>query len=130
MKMATREGFPLRQGAGTGLDWLSVATEASGGRTPDLFSVLEVLGYVGIYGCRKYVSGASGAPRGRGAPPTLVSTSLGSWRGVQVHPVAFLPKITSPVDFVPFRLRLIFLFLRNTEIGKKQQFGLGLRLIG
>ena len=50
MKMATGEGFPLRQGAGTGLDWFSVATEASGGGTPDLISVLEVLGYVGIYG--------------------------------------------------------------------------------
>ena len=36
MKMATGEGSPLRQGAGTGLDWLSVATEASGGGTPDL----------------------------------------------------------------------------------------------
>ena len=55
MKMATGEGFPLRQGAGTGLDWLLVATEASGGGTPDLLSVLEVLGYVNIYGCRKYV---------------------------------------------------------------------------
>ena len=50
MKMATGEGFPLQQGAETGLDWLSVATEASGGGTPDLLSVLEVLGYVGIYG--------------------------------------------------------------------------------
>ena len=83
MKMASGDGIPLRQGAGTGLDWLSVATEASGGGTPDLLSVLEVLGYVSIYGCRKYVGGASGAPRGRGviprgAPPTLVSTSLGS----------------------------------------------------
>ena len=47
---ALRGGFPLRQGARTGLDWLSVATEASGGGTPDLISVLEVLGYVGIYG--------------------------------------------------------------------------------
>ena len=36
MKVATGEGSPLRQGAGTGLDWLSVATEASGGGTPDL----------------------------------------------------------------------------------------------
>ena len=59
-----------------------VATEACGGGTPDLISVLEVLGYVGIYGCRKYVGGATGVPRGRGAPrgvgtpPTLVSTSL------------------------------------------------------
>ena len=50
MKMATGEGFPLRQGARTGLDWFSVATEASGGGTPDLSSVLEVLGYDGIYG--------------------------------------------------------------------------------
>ena len=50
MKMATGEGSPLRQGAGTGLDWFSVATEASGGGTPDLISILEVLGYVAIYG--------------------------------------------------------------------------------
>ena len=44
-----------------------VATEACGGGTPDLSSVLEVLGYVGIYGCKGYVGGASGASRGRGA---------------------------------------------------------------
>ena len=69
MKMATGEGSPLPQGAGTGLDWFSVATEAFGGGTPDLGSVLEVLGYVGIYGCRGYVGGATGAPRGRGARP-------------------------------------------------------------
>jgi len=62
MKMATGEGLPLWQGAGMGLDWLSVATEASGGGTPNLSSVLEVLGYVSIYGCRRYVDGASGAP--------------------------------------------------------------------
>ena len=58
-----------------------VATEACGGRTPDLSSVLEVLGYVDIYGCRENVGGATGAPRGRGraqgggGAPTLVSTS-------------------------------------------------------
>ena len=81
MKMATGEGFPLRQGAGTGLDWLSGARETSGGGTPDLGFVLEVFGYVGIYGCRKYVGGATGVPQGRGhaqgagASPTLVSTS-------------------------------------------------------
>ena len=69
MKMATGEGLPLRQGAGTGLDWFSVATEASGGGTPDLCFVLEVLGYVSIYGCRKYAGGDSGAPRGRGRAP-------------------------------------------------------------
>ena len=52
-----------------GLDWLSVATEASGGGTPDPFSVLEVLGHVGIYGCREDVGGATGVPRDRGACP-------------------------------------------------------------
>ena len=50
MKMATGEGFALWQGAGTGLDWFSVATEASGGGTPDLLCSSIVLGYVGIYG--------------------------------------------------------------------------------
>ena len=43
-----------------------VATEACGGGTPDLSSVMEVLGYKSIYGCRGYVGGATGAPRGRG----------------------------------------------------------------
>ena len=58
-----------------------VATEACGGGTPDLSSVLEVLGYVGIYVCKGYVGGASGAPRGRGRAlgggraPTLVTSS-------------------------------------------------------
>ena len=46
-----------------GPDWFLVATEASGGGTPDLCCVLEVLS---IYGCRRYVRGATGAPRGRG----------------------------------------------------------------
>ena len=45
-----------------GLDWFSVATEASGGGTLDLSCVLDVLGHVDIYGCMKYVSGATGAP--------------------------------------------------------------------
>ena len=45
-----------------GPDWFLVATEACSGRTPDLSSVQEVLGYVGIYGCKGYVGGASGAP--------------------------------------------------------------------
>ena len=49
MKMATGEGFPLRQGAGMGLDWFLVATEACGGGTPDLFCSLIVLGYMDIY---------------------------------------------------------------------------------
>ena len=64
MKMATGEGFPLRQGARTGLDWFSVATEASGGGTPDLLCSLVFLGYMEIYRRKKYVRGATRGPQG------------------------------------------------------------------
>ena len=74
MKMATGEGLPLQQGAGMGIDWLLVATEASGGGTPDLLCVLEVLGYMELYRQKKHVRGATRAPQDRGralggAPP-------------------------------------------------------------
>ena len=49
-----------------GPDWFFLALEAFGSETPDLGSVPEVFGYVGIYGCRKYVGGATRVPRGRG----------------------------------------------------------------
>ena len=86
MKMATGEGFPFRQGAGMGLELFLVATEACGGGTPDLYCVLKVSGHVGIYGCRRYVRGATGAPRGRGR-------ALGGWarphpRGPLVAPLS------------------------------------------
>ena len=59
MKMATGEGSPpLQQGAGMGLDWFSVATEASGGGTPDLFCSPIVLGHMEIYRRKKYARGA------------------------------------------------------------------------
>ena len=64
MKMATGEGFPFRQGAGTGLDWFSVATEASGGGTPDLLCSSIILGYMEIYRRKKYVRGATRGPQG------------------------------------------------------------------
>ena len=66
MKMATSEGFPLRQGAGTGLDWFFVATEASGGGTPDLFCSSMFGGYMDIYRRKKNVGGATRGPRGWG----------------------------------------------------------------
>ena len=81
MKMATGEGFPLWQGAGTGLDWFSVAREASGGGTPDLLCSPIVLGYMEIYRRKKCVKGATRGPRGwrahpGGGRPCLVASSL------------------------------------------------------
>ena len=49
------------------LDWLSVATEASGGGTPDLLCSLIVLGYMEIYiGGRSVSGGPRGAHEGGG----------------------------------------------------------------
>ena len=101
-------GSPSGRVPEQGPNWLLVATEACGGGTPDLSSVLEVLQYVGIYGCKGYVGGATGAPRGRGRTqgerarphPREHLPYLLTWG--RVHQVGFLPKITSPVDFVPF----------------------------
>ena len=83
MNMATGEGFLLRQGAGTGLDWLSVATEASGGGTPDLLCSPIVLGYMDIYIGGRNTSGeprgaheGGGRAQGGGRAPCLVASSL------------------------------------------------------
>ena len=62
-----------------GPDWFLVATEASGGGTPDLLCVLEVLGYMELYRQKKHVRGATRAPRGRGARPRGVGTPPPLW---------------------------------------------------
>ena len=83
MKMATGEGFTLRQGAGTGLDWLSVAIEASGSGTPDLSCSRMFLGYMEIYIGGRSTSGeprgaheGEGRAQGGGRAPCLVLSSL------------------------------------------------------
>ena len=114
-----------------GLDWFLVATETSGGGTPDLFSFLEVLGYMELYRQKKHVGGATRAPRGRGR-------ALGGGRAP--HPRGFLaPSLTwGPSPSGGFRSKNNFSsgfrsvstpsdiqFLRNTEIGIKQQIKAG-----
>ena len=64
MKMATGDGPPSGRVPEQGPDWFLVALEACGGGTPDLGYVLEVFGYVCIYGCRKYVGGGTWGLRG------------------------------------------------------------------
>ena len=136
MKMATGEGFPLRQGAGTGLDWFSVATEASGGGTPDPLCSLMFLGYMEIYRRKKYVRGATRGPRGWRARP-------GGWarplpRAFLVASLTYTPSLLDcfrsknncPEGFIPFGLRLIFLFCETLKQGKKQKLALGSGLIG
>ena len=111
--------------------WDLVDTESYGGGIRVLALYLIVCGYVGIYMRKEYVGGATGGPRGWrarlvgvGAPPTSLSPlffldvgskSLGSCslrksRSRRFHSV-----------WTPFDI----LFLRNTEIGKKQKFWAG-----
>ena len=89
MKMATDEGSPSGRVPEQGLDCFLVATEACGGGTPDLSSVLEVLGYIGIYRRKKHVRGATGAPRGWRA-------RLGGWAR---PPTSCLPFFFLDVDY-------------------------------
>ena len=64
MKMTTGEGPPSGRVPEQGPDCFLVASEAYGGGTPDLFYSPKVLGYIGIYRRKKYVRGATRAPRG------------------------------------------------------------------
>ena len=71
MKMATSDDSPLRQGAGQGLDWFLVATEACGGGTPDLGSFLEVWGFIGEVAVENKSGESTRGPQGQGHPPPL-----------------------------------------------------------
>ena len=107
LKMATGEGSPLCQGAGTG------SREVFGGYsgTPDLSSYSMFLRYVDLYRRKKSVGGASRGPgdRGRsqgvGAPSYLLFPGLNS-KSLGLYPF----QNRAPEGFIPFGLRLIFLF--------------------
>ena len=131
MKMATGEGSPSGRVPEQGPDWFLVATEACGGRTPDLFCSPMVLGYMGIYRRKKLVRGATRGPRGWGRahpprarppaswPPGLlldVHSKSPGLRLFQKDRSRRFHSVWTPFD-IPF--------LRNTEIGKKQQISAG-----
>ena len=112
--------------------WDLVDTESYGGGIRVLALYLVVWGYVGIYRRKKYVGGATWAPRGWRA-------RLGA--GGRLPPTSCLPgcfldvgsKSSGSRSFRKSRSRRFhsvwnlfdILFLRNSEIGKKQQFWAG-----
>ena len=113
-----------------------VAVEACGGGTPNLSSYSMVLGYMGIYRRKKSVGGASRGPRDRGCAqgggrallsPGLLEASLACTPSLPDH---VRSKNNAPEGFIPFGLCLIFLFFEILKQAIKQQYGLGLRLIG
>ena len=105
---ALRDRCPLRRSSGTAPRWDLTGTEGCGGGIRFSWMPLLVWGYIRIYRRKKYIGGATWAPRGwRACPggrraPYLVPSWLLSWRRVQVLWITFVPKITFPK--VSFRL--------------------------
>ena len=132
MKMATGDGFPLRQGAEQAPERFLVATEACGSGTPDLFCSAMFLGYMDIYIGEGSRSGeprgaheGGGRAQGGGRAPCLVPSSLLPLRTLQVFWIASVPKITLPKVhsvWTPFDIP----FLRNTETREKTETITGL----
>ena len=111
--------------------WDLVGTEGCGGGIGFLALYLIIWGYVGIYRRKKYVGGATWGPRGWRARPGGWAHPPTSW-----PPLLFLdvwsksPGSCSFQKSRPRRFHSVWnpfniLFLRNTEIGKKQQFWAG-----
>ena len=68
---ALRDRSPLRRSSGKGPKMGSHSTEGCGGGIRFSWMLLLVWGYVGIYRMKKYVGGATWAPRGwRARPPS------------------------------------------------------------
>src|SRR3954465_24174 len=108
-----------------------MGTEGCGCGIRCLAPSLIVWGYVGIYRRKEYVGGATWGPRGWRARPGEVGAPPTSWL-----PGSFLdvgPKSYGSCSFQKSRSRKFhsvwtsfdILFLRNSEIGKEQQFGAG-----
>ena len=129
--------FPLRKSAGEGSKMESRGYRRLRQWKLCFWCSWMFSGYVGIYRRKKYVGGRPRGPRDRGRalqgggrPPIsweprllldLHSKSSGS-RSFQKSRSRRFHSVWTPFD-IPF--------IRNTEIGKKkQQYGLGLRLVG
>ena len=128
MKMATERDCALRQGAETGLDWFSVATEVCGGGTPDLGYFLEVSVFIGFFGVGLTSGGSPSCPRdrgprtgGSGAPPPSWTARDSSGPTLLLRRLLLVHK-NHRKSFIPFGLRLVFLFCKTQKQGKNRNW--------
>ena len=116
--------------------WDILGTEGCGGgnRVPCCSWMFS--GYKSIYRRRRSVRGATRGPRGWGRTqgvgraPDPRGHLEASQTSIPSLLDCFRSKDNSPEGFVPFGLRLIFLFFEILKQAIKQQYGMGLRLIG
>ena len=116
--------------------WDLADTEGYSGGNCFALAPWMFLEYIGIYRRKKYVGGRSRGPGDRGAPrrggrallsPGCLVCCLTCTRSSLDH---VRSKNHVPEGFIPFGLRLIFLFFEMLKQAIKQQYGLGLRSIG
>ena len=135
MKRATGEGSPSGRVPEQGPNWFLVATEACGGRTPDLGFFLGVSVFIGIFGVGFTLGGSPSHPRDRsprpgggarphphGRPGTLLAQlfySGGFFWSIKNH-----QKLARQLDSVWYSFSVK---LKNKE---KHKLALGSRLIG
>ena len=104
--------FPLRQNAGEGSKMRSRGYRMLRRWKLCFIGSLDVSGYVGIYRRKKYVGGHPRGPRDRGRA-LLSRGSLGSFLACTPSPLDHVrSKNRAPEGFIPFGLRLIFLFYK------------------
>ena len=112
---ALHGGIPLRQNAGDGSKMGSRGYRRLRWRKYFLVAPWMFLGYVGLYRRKKYVGGRPRGPRDRGRPTgergPLSCGVLGSFLTcTPSSPDLVRSKNHAPEGFIPFGLRLIFLF--------------------
>ena len=106
--------------------WDLMDTESCGGGIRFFAPVLIVRGYVGIYRRKEYVDGAPGGPRGRGC--TQGGAPTPAWRALLPRGLLVMSPTSSPSllvcfqskkdhreGFIPFGLRLVFLFCKTLK---------------
>ena len=115
MKMATGEGSPLWQGAEMGPREVFGGYRGLRRRTLDLSFSSMFLGYMGVYRQKKSVGGALRGPRGWRARPLPRAFPVASLTYTPSLLDCFRSKNNSPEGFIPFGLRLIFLFYETLK---------------
>ena len=116
--------------------WDLTGTEGYGGGNRVSWCSWMFWEYMSIYRRRKSAREATRVPRGwgRACPPGRASLPRGRLVSLLTSTPSLLDcvcsKNDSPEGFIPFGLRLIFIFFETLKQAKNSNSGLGLRLIG